>query len=129
MELLKSELDHHIIKVQIGATLDSGSQSLSGSVELDIENQAQFVDLINVLIMDEGVSKIMIDLSNVTYVDSSGLWALFEGHKKASQKNGRLVLLNPIKDVRRVLEITKISSKAYIADTEQDAIGVLLAQS
>jgi|GEM_PF-755293 len=129
MELLKSELDHHIIKVQIGATLDSESQSLSGSVELDIENQARFVDLINVLIMDEGVSKIMIDLSNVTYVDSSGLWALFEGHKKASQKNGRLVLLNPTKDVRRVLEITKISSKVHIADTEQDAIGVLLAQS
>lgn len=129
MELLKSELDHHIIKVQIGAILDQHSQALSGSVELDIENQARFVDLINVLIMDDGVSKIIIDLSNVTYVDSSGLWALFEGHKKVAQKNGKLVLLNPTKDVRRVLDITKISSKVSIADTEQDAIGVLLSQS
>ncbi|NDD66559.1 anti-sigma factor antagonist [bacterium] len=128
MELVKTELGDGMIKIQIGATLDSSSQQLTGPIELDIENQAQFVDLINMMIVDEGVSRILVDMSHVSYVDSSGLWALFEGHKKATQKNGKLVLLNPTKDVRRVLEITKIASKIHISDSEDEAIASLMAK-
>jgi len=128
MELIKTELGDGMVKVQIGASLNPSSQELTGPIELDIENQAQFVDLINVIIVDEGFSRILVDMSHVSYVDSSGLWALFEGHKKATQKNGKLVLLNPTKDVRRVLEITKIASKVHISDTESEAIASLMAK-
>lgn len=128
MELLKTELGDGMIKIQIGASVDPSSHQLTGPIELDIENQAQFVDLVNMMIVDEGVSRILVDMSHVSYVDSSGLWALFEGHKKATQKNGKLVLLNPTKDVRRVLEITKIASKIHISDNEDEAIASLMAK-
>ena len=64
-------------------------------------------------------------MSNISYIDSSGLWALFEGYKKASQKKKKMVLLNPTKDVKRVLEITKMSSKLLLYDNEEEAIQYL----
>ena len=121
MEIRKVTLSDDTIKIDIGASYDHNKQTVSGAVELDIENQSQFMDILNTVI-DEGRIKIVVDMKNVNYIDSSGLWALFEGHKKALQKNGKLVLLNPTKDVKRVLDITKISSKIIICDNEADAI-------
>jgi anti-sigma B factor antagonist len=121
MEIIKSALsDGTIIKVEIGLE-KSTDNALSGSVELDIENQANFVEMINT-IFEDGKTKIIVDMSNISYIDSSGLWALFEGHKKATQKEGTMVLLNPTKDVRRVLDITKMSSKMKIVASENEAI-------
>ena len=125
MEIIKSALrGGTIVKVEIGLE-KSETNTLSGSVELDIENQANFVEMINT-IFEDGKTKIIVDMSNISYIDSSGLWALFEGHKKATQKEGTMVLLNPTKDVRRVLDITKMSSKMKIATSESEALESIL---
>ncbi|NBV42896.1 anti-sigma factor antagonist [bacterium] len=121
MEIVKVLLDNKIVKLRIGAEIDVQSKALTGTVELDIENQAHFVDVVNT-VFEEGYNHVVVDMENVSYIDSSGLWALFEGHKKAAQKSGRLVLLNPTKDVRRVLDITKMSSKIQIFTNEAEAI-------
>ncbi len=121
MEIIKTPIDKNIMKVEIGSEYDETKKSISGNVELDIENQSHFVDIIN-SVFDEGKVQILVDMQNVSYIDSSGLWAIFEGHKKAMQKNGKLVLLSPTKDVRRVLDITKISSKIPIFQQENEAI-------
>jgi anti-sigma B factor antagonist len=127
MEVIKETIEEgKIIKVDIGTEYNKESSEMLGSVELDIENQSQFVEIIN-SIFEEGSSRILVNMANITYIDSSGLWALFEGHKKAAQKNTKMVLLSPTKDVRRVLDITKMSSKMEIFDTEKEAIKKLLA--
>lgn len=124
MEIIKSYVHPHIIKVEIGAEYHEAEKKLVGSVELDIENQAHFVDVINA-VFEEGRVYVLVDMQHVSYIDSSGLWALFEGHKKAAQKNGKLVLLTPTKDVKRVLDITKMSSKIQVFSDEQEAISQL----
>ena len=121
MEIIKTMIKEGITKVEIGAEYNETSKKMSGQVELDIENQAHFVDIINSIIED-GCINIIVDMENVSYVDSSGLWALFEGHKKAAQKNGKLDLVNPTKDVRRVLDITKMSSKIQIFTNVKEAM-------
>jgi anti-sigma B factor antagonist len=128
MELIKTPLDSNIVKVEIGADYNEEKNVISGTVELDIENQAYFVDIIN-SIFDEGNIRVIVDMQNVSYIDSSGLWALFEGHKKAEQKNGKLVLLKPTKDVKRVLDITKMSSKIQLYSDETIAIEELKTES
>ena len=124
MEIIKTSLENGIVKVEIGAEYDESKKLISGTVELDIENQAHFVDVTN-SIFDDGSVNVIVDMQYVSYIDSSGLWACFECHKKASQKNGRLVLLSPTKDVKRVLDITKMSSKIKIFKKEADAISFL----
>ncbi|MAQ64486.1 MAG: hypothetical protein CL454_11735 [Acidimicrobiaceae bacterium] len=113
-----------ITKINFGNEKDEDTNELTGTIELDIENQIPFLEQINSL-LDEGVSKIILTLSQISYIDSSGLWAIFESFKKAEQRNGKIVLLNPKKDVRRVLDITKISSKIKIFEEDESAITYL----
>ena len=126
MEVKKISLnDGNVTKINFGSILNDESNTLSGSIELDIENQNIFIDHINA-IFDEGVHYIIINMENIIYIDSSGLWALFECHKKATQKNGKISLLSPQKDVKRVLDITKISNKINISEKESDALDYFL---
>jgi anti-sigma B factor antagonist len=124
MKTYTTNVTKEIVKVEVGTEFDSETKVMSGHFELDIENQARFVKTINQII-NRGKSKIILDMRYVTYIDSSGLWAIFEGHKKAIQNNGQLIILKPTKDVRRVLEITKMSSKVKIVPTEEIAISLL----
>jgi anti-anti-sigma factor len=128
MEIIKSAVHPQIIKVEIGAEYNESQKKVVGTVELDIENQAHFVDVINA-IFEEGRVYVVVDMRLVSYIDSSGLWALFEGHKKAAQKSGKLVLLHPTKDVKRVLDITKMSSKIQVFLDEKEAIDQLISDA
>jgi anti-sigma B factor antagonist len=125
MEIEKKKIPNtNITKVTFGYERNPDTNELMGSIELDIENQVQFIEQIN-LILDEGESLIILSLSEINYIDSSGLWAIFESFKKAEQRSGKIVLLNPRKDVRRVLDITKISSKIKIFEEDESAINYL----
>ncbi|RAP26592.1 hypothetical protein DID74_01890 [Candidatus Marinamargulisbacteria bacterium SCGC AG-333-B06] len=125
MEIEKTKIPNtNIIKVIFGSERDEDSNELTGTIELDIENQMQFIEQINIL-LDEGETMIILSLSQVSYIDSSGLWAIFESFKKAEQRNGKIILLSPRKDVRRVLDITKISSKIKIFEEDESAINYL----
>lgn len=121
MEIIKKEINDSLIQIEIGEKYNENTQDISGAVELDIENQSYFVDIIN-SIFTEGKSRVIVNLAHVSYIDSSGLWALFEGHKKATLQDGEMVLLKPNKDVTRVLDITKLSSKMKVFSDENDAI-------
>ena len=121
---IKKITNTDITKINFGNEKDEDTNELTGTIELDIENQIPFLEQINSL-LDEGISKIILTLSQISYIDSSGLWAIFESFKKAEQRNGKIVLLNPKKDVRRVLDITKISSKIKIFEEDESAITYL----
>ena len=43
-------------------------------------------------IIDQGVTDLKMDLSGLTYIDSSGLGTLVTINKRTKEKNGRLVL-------------------------------------
>ena len=106
MEIIKSTIKEDIIKVEIGDEIDENSKGLTGTVELDIENQSQFVNIIN-SIFDDGTVKVMVDMVNVSYIDSSGLWALFEGHKKAAQKKRKACFITPYKRCKKSIRYHK----------------------
>ncbi|HBV88248.1 MAG TPA: anti-sigma factor antagonist [Desulfosporosinus sp.] len=44
-------------------------------------------------IIDQGIIDVKIDLSGLTYIDSSGLGTLVTINKRTKEKNGRLVLV------------------------------------
>ncbi|NDC82506.1 anti-sigma factor antagonist [bacterium] len=127
MDIVKQVIDERIAKLQICSEYDEETNEINGAVEFDIENQAHFVDVVN-SVFEDGYVHLVVDMGFVSYIDSSGLWALFEGHKKAAQRGGRLVLLNPTKDVRRVLDITKMSAKIQIYSSQVEAVSALFGR-
>tara|TARA_B100001989_G_scaffold220024_1_gene172264 strand:+ start:656 stop:1042 length:387 start_codon:yes stop_codon:yes gene_type:complete len=122
VEILKSNIDDSSVTViNLGDKIDSSTNRVYGEIDLDIETQVKFVDYVNSII-EEDISKIVINLENVSYIDSSGLWAIFESFKKADQRNIELILATPQKDVKRVLDITKISTKINVFKDKKNAL-------
>ncbi len=53
-----------------------------------------------------GARTITIDVSQVAFIDSSGLRALVVGHKVLQDQGGSLVISNPSASTARLLEVT-----------------------
>jgi anti-sigma B factor antagonist len=89
---------------------------LSGRIVLG-EGSAGVRDLVRELI-SEGIRKILLNLRNVDYVDSSGLGELVCAFTSMRSHGGELKLLNVTRRVRSLLQITKLMSIFEITDDE-----------
>jgi anti-anti-sigma factor len=58
--------------------------------------------------MREGASEVVLDLHDVSFVDSSGLGALIACHKRTGRESCRLVLRSPSHRVARLLAVTTL---------------------
>jgi len=66
--------------------------------------------------------KVVINLKDVNYVDSSGLATLVEILKNLRGKGGKLKLTNLSDKVRGLFEITKLDKLFDIKDEEEEAV-------
>ena len=69
-----------------------------------------------------GKKKILLNLSEVTYIDSSGIGELVSGFTAVSNQGGQLKLLNLTKKVHDLLQITKLLTVFDVHDDEAKAI-------
>ena len=67
-------------------------------------------------------SNLIIDLTAVDFMDSSGLAALVQGMRRCQATGGRLCLSNPQQPVRMVLELTRLDQAIGIFADQQEAI-------
>src|SRR5215475_4272789 len=73
-------------------------------------------------LLDKGHNKILVNLADVHRVDTAGLAYIISGLTSARKRNGDLKLLNPTKDLRGVLEITRLLTVFDIKDNEVAAV-------
>ena len=73
-----------------------------------------------------GCDKLVVDLMHVPLIDSSALGAIVVTLKSCQRVGGKLVLLNPQKAVREVLEVTQLSTLIEIYDTQEGACGAFM---
>jgi anti-sigma B factor antagonist len=69
-----------------------------------------------------GKQAIIINLGNVTYMDSSGLGELISAFTTAKNRGATLKLLNLTKRIRNLMEITKLYTVFDIYDDEDTAV-------
>ena len=79
---------------------------LSGRIVLG-DGSAGLRDLVHKLV-SEGNKKILLNLRNVEYIDSSGLGDLVSSLTNMRSQGGELKLLNVTKRVHALLQITKL---------------------
>lgn len=72
--------------------------------------------------LSAGKGQLVVNLSQVTQVDTSGLTALVTAHLTAAKRGGALKLANPIKRIRELLDITRLNTLFVVFDTEDEAI-------
>jgi anti-sigma B factor antagonist len=73
-------------------------------------------------LMAQGRNQVVVNLSRVTQVDTSGLKELLAAHLAITRLGGHLRLANPTKRIRDLLGITRLNTLFEIFDTEQAAV-------
>src|SRR5690348_10971496 len=74
-------------------------------------------------LLSKGQKKILLNLGNVTYIDSSGIGELVSAFTSVRNQGGELKLLNLTKKVHDLLQITKLYTVFDIKDDETAAVG------
>jgi anti-sigma B factor antagonist len=93
---------------------------MSGRITLG-EGSVVLRDTIRDLI-GKGQKKILLNLGDVTYIDSSGIGELVSAFTAVRREGGELKLLNLTKKVHDLLQITKLYTVFDIKDDEATAI-------
>jgi anti-sigma B factor antagonist len=70
----------------------------------------------------KGQKKILLNLGDVTYIDSSGIGELVSAFTSVRNQGGELKLLNLTKKVHDLLQITKLYTVFDIKDDEASAV-------
>ena len=109
-------------------TMKSSSRQMDGITVLDLsgritlgEGSVILRDTIRDLI-GRGQKKILLNLGDVTYIDSSGIGELVSAFTTVRNQGGELKLLNLTKKVHDLLQITKLYTVFDIKDDEATAI-------
>ena len=81
------------------------------------EGSSTFRDTIKDL-TTKGQKKLLLNLADVTYIDSSGIGELVSGFTTVSNAGGSLKLLNLTKRIHDLLQITKLYTIFEVFDSE-----------
>ena len=96
-----------VVDVSGRITLGEGSSSVRDTLR----------DLIG-----KGEKKILLNLSDVSYIDSSGIGELVSGYTTISNQGGTLKLVGLTKRVKDLLQITKLYTVFDVHEEEAHAI-------
>ena len=109
-------------------SLKSSSRQVDGVTILDLsgritlgEGSVVLRDTIREL-LGKGEKKILLNLGDVTYIDSSGIGELVSAYTAVRKEGGELKLLNLTKKVHDLLQITKLYTVFDVKDDEAAAI-------
>jgi anti-sigma B factor antagonist len=73
-------------------------------------------------LLENSQTKILLNLGDVNYIDSSGIGELVSGFTAVRGRNGELKLLNLTKKVHDLLQITKLYTVFDIYSDEASAV-------
>ncbi len=104
---------------------ENNCQILKLSGELIDKHQA--IDLIKSIdeLIDTDKNKWAIDLSDLKYMNSSGLNVLIQILTKTRNKGGESVIFNVSKKVNELLVITKLNTLFKVSETKAEAFSKL----
>lgn len=89
--------------------------------DFDIYNTVQIKKDIAALV-EQGHKHIVCNLEKVGYIDSSGIGALMVSLSLVKKHEGRFILLNVYESVKKVLEITKMTTFFEIFSSEDEIL-------
>jgi anti-sigma B factor antagonist len=85
------------------------------------EGASAFRDAIRELVA-KGNKKVLLNLGEVSYIDSSGIGELVSGFTTVTNSGGQLKLVGLSKRVKDLLQITKLYTVFEVFDDETEAV-------
>lgn len=103
---------------------ESGITVIDLSGEIDVGHAARLRDILDERI-GGSTGTVLLNLSDVVFIDSSGLGVLIAAHRKAQDVEQTLALANPQAPVQRVFELTRTSRVFQVFTTVEDGVEAL----
>ncbi len=94
--------------------------------EIHVTTAPDFSNRLNDAI-SAGTRGVVIDMSDVAFIDSTGLSVLLNGLRRVTRSNGRMALVVSNPTVLRLFEITKLDSTFDIHGSREDALASVQA--
>ncbi len=91
------------------------------SGEVDLYNVSELKKAL-FSITDGKFLSVVVDMSNVNYMDSSGIGALVAGQKKMKAHNGKFALMNIHDDVLNILKLATLDKFFKIYESEDELL-------
>ena len=110
------------------ASLFATTREYSGITLVDLSGRISLGDGSALLrktvrdLLEEGRTKIILNLGDVNYIDSSGIGELVSGFTAVRNRGGELKLLNLTKKVNDLLQITKLFTVFDVFNDESTAM-------
>jgi len=95
--------------------LDCSGKITLGEGTMAVRNQVRDV-------LKNGGKKIILNLADVNYIDSSGIGELVSSYTTVTNQGGKLKLLSLTKKIQELLAITKLLTVFSVYDDEQTAV-------
>ena len=106
------------MKHEVTTKGDTAIIALKGEVDLESSPVARELLLSNVA----GKKNILVDLSAVSYIDSSGVASLVEALQAAKKNGSRFSLAAASEPTRRVLELARLDKVFTMYDTVDEGL-------
>ena len=94
------------LRIEVADTTSPTTVVLTGEIDVSTSNRVREA---LIAISNSGEISVVVDMGNVTFMDSTGLAALVGPLKRFRSMNGQIVLRSPSKGVLKVLEITGLT--------------------
>ena len=101
--------------------LDDVTRLITVSGEIHVTTAPEFSSRLNDAV-DVGTRALVLDMSGVEFIDSTGLSVLLNGLRRVTRADGRMALVVSNPTVLRLFEITKLDSTFDIQPTREAAI-------
>ena len=93
----------------VGVSRSESSVVVEVDGELDLATAPQLRDRL-VALAEEGQTQVILDLTRLSFIDSTGLSVLVMALNRARADGGSVLIRNPSQSVLRILEITGLVS-------------------
>ena len=100
---------------------------LNVSGRIDVTNSSDLKHKLGQIASQQS-TQVIVNLSHVSFMDSSGLAVLIQGMKRCREYGGDLLLCNLPKPVHMIFELTRLDKAVQIFDSEHDAIAQFQTQ-
>jgi anti-sigma B factor antagonist len=108
--------------------LQSSTRQVEGVTIVDLSGRITLGDASGVVrdvindLMGKGNKKVLLNLGEVNYIDSSGIGVLVSSFTTVRSQGGELKLVNLSKRIRDLLQITKLYTLFDVKDDEAAAV-------
>lgn len=107
----------------VGTHADGTTVELRLQGELDVASADTLRRNIGAAITDHDPHRLLLDLSELSFADSSGLSAIVWAHKVMSERGRQLSLHHPQASVLRVLHLTGLHTRLHVTEADAAARG------